>query len=198
MNPLAQHVGELRVFHMFELSLQLHDQILYAIRIWDVVKNELFLLGSCLHLDVAIIEESRNYAVDVSGDILDLFHAQLTSFSGKKAFLLDVDDALVSHDPDVEIVIDPNDEKSDPNEHEEQVADEGEECPIHLVVRVGKDESRQTIGSEKKGEHDEDDEELAQDVEPMAVQDQKDLFIFPLTVEMIAGKIMHKKLSIQN
>lgn len=136
MDLVVEHRREFHIFLMFEFFLQFHNQILNTIRIWHILKKKFFRFSGRLNFDVAIIEESRNDSFDIRGDILDLFQAEFAGLSGEKAFLFDIDDALIGHDPDIEIIIDPYDEKSDPDEDEKQIAHKSEKQLERFVIEA--------------------------------------------------------------
>jgi len=185
MNFFAEHFCKFYIFRVFEFLLQLHDQIFDGIGVGDILEEKFFCLSGSLHLDVAIIEKGRNDTFDIGGNILDLFQAQLAGLPSEQPLLFNIDDALAGNDPDIEIVVNPNYEKGDPDEDEKKVAQKGEK---HLEGRVAKivvKNSGQSIGTEKQHEHDEDDEKLAQDIEPMTMQHEQNLFVRALSIKMI-------------
>ncbi len=118
----VEHLGELHVFLVLEFLLQFHNQIFDGVRVWDIFEKKFFLFGGRLDFQIAIIEKSGDDTFDVRGHVLDLFQAELAGSPGKEPILLNVHDALICHNPNVEIVIDPDDEKGDPGENEKQIA----------------------------------------------------------------------------
>lgn len=191
MDFFFQHLAEFILVFLLAAFVKIHNDVLHFIRIGNVVEDELFFFAGCLYLEIAEVEKGGNEAVDVGGDVLDLFQFQLAHFPGEKAFLLDVDDPLISNYPHVEIIIHPDQEKSDPDKHKEQIFQEEKEIGELPVRDVRENRRKNEKAADKHESHGEKDEKLADDIKPVAMKDQKHFFVRFLSSEMIFGKISH-------
>ena len=107
---------------------------------------------------------------------------------GEESLLLDIDDALIGDDPDIEIVIDPDKEGIDPHEQHERIEDEIEEARMHDGEEIGEDGWH----SDEAGQNNERGEDASsivhRYVEPVPMDDAEHLLVLVLALKMIAGK----------
>ena len=65
------------------------------------------------------------------------------------------------------------------------------------IAAIWIEEGGQAITAEEKKQHDEDDEKLGEDAEPVAMKNQEDVFVLILAVEMIFSEVMSHLLKIK-
>lgn len=101
--------------------LQIHNRILDGVRVGNLAENEALTFSGCLDENITIIEHGGNDAGDFCGDVLNAYQFQFADHPIKKAFLFDIHDSFIGNNPDVEIIIDPDEKKSYPDEHPENI-----------------------------------------------------------------------------
>lgn len=190
MDFFAEHFAKFVFFPGFKFLLQAHNQIFDAVRIGDVAKNKPFFFGGGLDEKIAVIEKSGDNAFHISGDVLDVFQFQFRNRSGEKSFLFNVHDAPVGDDPNIKIVINPNNKESNPSENEKKIARESYERIINWIGELSGKEKREKITAEKKKQHYKNNEKLAENIEPVAMKNRQDFFIRMLSVKMICCELI--------
>jgi hypothetical protein len=106
--------------------------------------------------------------------------------------LLNVDNPFVGDDPNVKIVIDPNDEKKQPDKDKKNIFHKEKEAWAEVAIGGINNLRSKKEATEKQKQHNKDNEKLTQYIKPMPVHDQKNFFTRFLTLEMILIKISHK------
>ncbi len=165
-----------------------HDPILDLERIAHLSKDEAFLLGRRLDVDVTKIEHGWDEAIDRGSDILDSGKAQFTDVPVEEALLLNVHDALVRDHPDIEVVIDPDEEAVEPEKDKERVLGEGEEREVGEGGGFGKDDWENRHATEEKQGEKKHRDQVDDDVEPVTMNHHENLFVLMLSLEMEATK----------
>lgn len=136
-----------------------HDGIFEVERVAYLAKDKALGFRRSLHIEIAEVEHSRDDAFDRASDVLDASEAEFAYVAYEETFLLDVHDALVGDDPDIEIVIDPDEETMEPEEEEKGVLKEKEEAIAFSANHVRKEgcekeeASHQADGQEGYEEH---------------------------------------------
>lgn len=97
----------------------------------------------------------------VSRDILDFFKFQFAYSSGKKPFLFNIYYAPISNNPDVEIIINPNQERNNPKQHEKCIFQKKKEFSSRFILEFRKKQRQPDKASDEDEEHHENDKELA-------------------------------------
>jgi hypothetical protein len=170
-----------------------HDDIFDMIRIGDLAEDKVVLFAGGLYAYVAEVEYRGNDAFDGYGDILDAGKVELTYFSDKQSFLLDVDDAVASDDPDIEIIIDPCEETEEPHKNEESVFNKDKEARTFRSHYFREKDGEKKRARDEKEREKEDDKEMSQDVEPVAMDDKENFFIVALSLEVtLIESVRHK------
>ncbi len=83
---------------------------------------------------MAVIEDGVNESVDLTCDILDVVEHELAHRASKESVLLNVDDAVVRHDPDIEIPVDEVLKEKEPRVQKEDACSEDEEGEVGAVA----------------------------------------------------------------
>lgn len=170
------------------LAGKAHHGIFDGERITDLTEGEALFFGSGLYVDIAEVEDGRDEAIDRSSDILDAREAELAYTAREEPLLFDVDDAFVRDNPDVEVVIDPNEEAIEPDEEENGVLDKKEEWPILFGQGFRKEYGQgHDAADQEKGEQ-EYHQEMDGDVEPVPMDDAKHQLVFVLSLKVVAAK----------
>ena len=102
--------------------LQIHQGVLDAIRVGDLAEDETLFFRGGLDEDIAIIQHRRNDAGNFGGNVLDARQFQFAHLAVEKPLLFDIDHALIGNNPDIEIIIDPDEKKSYPDEHAKKIS----------------------------------------------------------------------------
>lgn len=87
---------------------ELHHHILDRVGIGNLSEDEAFLFGRSLDIDITEIENSRYEPINDGSHVLDAGKPEFTDFPVEEAFLFDIDDAFIRDDPNVEVVIHPD------------------------------------------------------------------------------------------
>lgn len=146
-----------------------HDGILYSIRVGNGAEEKALLFAGALDMDIAVIEECLEEAMDLDGNILDTGEFQFAHFPREEPALFDIDDAIIGDDPDVEPDIDPDEEEIEPAEEKDGVLDEEEERAVFGGEEVGEDYGERDEREEERPQEENDGEEVCQDIEPVPV-----------------------------
>lgn len=170
---------------------EFHHHIFDGIGVRNLPESETLLLGSRLYIDIAEIEDGREEAVDDRRDILYAGEFELADLSREEPFLLDVDDALIGDDPDIEVVIDPDEERVDPHEQHECIEDEIEKARMHDGEEIGEDSRHGDEAGEDDDRNDDAGSVVHRYIEPMPMDDAEHLLVLVLALEMVAGKWRH-------
>lgn len=163
---------------------KLHDDVFDMIRVGDLAKDKAIFFTGGLHVHVTEIEYRWDNAFDGHGDILDAGKVELAYLPDEQSFLLDVDDAVIGDDPDIEVIVDPREEPEEPHENEERVFNEDKE-PRALGSHYfwEKDGKHEGACDEEEREK-KDDKKMGQDIEPVAMDDKEDFFVVTLPLKM--------------
>ena len=146
-----------------------HDGILYSIRIGNGAEEKVFLFAGALDMDIAVIEEGLEEPMDFHGNILDAGELELAHFPREEPALLDIDDAVIGDDPDVEPDIDPGEKRVEPGEEKDGVLDKEEKRAVFGGEEVGEEDGERDEGEEEHPHEEDDGEEVYQDIEPVPV-----------------------------
>ncbi len=104
--------------------LQIHNYVFDGIRVGNLAENKTLIFSGRLDENIAVIQHRRNDAGDFRGDILDADQFQFTDHPVEKPLLLDIHDSFVGNNPNIEIIIDPDEKKSYPDKHAEKIPQE--------------------------------------------------------------------------
>jgi len=121
MNFFADDGAEIVCFFFFITFLQIHHQVFNSVRVGNVLEDEALFFCGGLNIEIAIVEKSGDDTLDFDRDVLDIFQLQFADAAGEKTFLLDVDNPFIGDDPNVKIVVNPNDEKKQPNKNKKNI-----------------------------------------------------------------------------
>ena len=158
-----------------------------------MAERESVFFARSLHEDVSVVKYGREDSFDFGGDILDSGKIEFAHASDEKPFLFDVHDALIRDDPDIEIVVDPQEKAEEPNEDEECIFDEEKDLRIFGAEHFGEQERKDEKARDKQERKDKNDEEMGEYIEPVAVDDAQDLLVLVLASEMVtAGNVRHR------
>src|SRR5688572_23363969 len=107
----------------------------FADTIWvrDLFKNETCFFTGCLDFYVAKVKQGFCNAFDRACDVLHAVETELGNGTGKETGLLDVEDALVGNDPDIQIVVHEILEQEQPGKEEKRRAAENNEGHHHGI-----------------------------------------------------------------
>lgn len=167
-----------------------HDHILHVVWVGDTAEEEVILFRGGLNLHIAEVENGRDHPTYFRGYILDAREFQLAHGSDEKALLLDVDDALIGDDPNIEKVVDPDEKSVEPDEEDERVLDE-EYKSEHLGTQSLRiEEGNEGQRAEEHRDKEYDHEEMRRDIEPVPMNNTEHRFALALTLEMIAAKVV--------
>lgn len=123
--------------------------------------------------------------MDDAGNVLDPGKAHLARGSDKKTFLFDVDDALVGDDPDVEVVVDPDQKTEEPEKDEKSILDEKKKSEVARVLQLRKKVGQDHVASDKERRQDDDNQEMKKNIKPVPVDHVEDHFGGVLSGETI-------------
>lgn len=165
---------------------KLHNNIFDFVGIWDLAKNKALFFAGRLNAHVAEIENRRNNAFDGCGYILDARKIELAYLADEEAFLFNVDDTFVGDDPDVKIVVNPREKTEKPNEDEECVFSKGEEASILIADYLWEHGRQEKSARDEKERKKNDNDEMREDIEPVAMDDRENLLVFSLALKMKA------------
>lgn len=118
---------------------ELHHHVFDRVGIGNLSEDEASLFGRGLDIDIAEIENGRNEAVDDGSHVLDPGELKLADFTAEEALLLDIDDAFTGDNPDVEVVIYPDEERIEPEKEQESIEQKSQEDGRELIWRKGGD-----------------------------------------------------------
>lgn len=176
----------------------MHHHIFDRVGIGNLSEDEAFFFGCGLDVDIAKIENGWNEAVDDGSHVLNPGKLEFADFAIEKAFLLYVDDAFVGDDPDIKVVVYPDEEYIQPDEKEESIEKEEKE---KWRKRVSGDRR----GFRKDGEDDDkedrrasDADVLQDDIEPVTMDDTEYVLVFTLALKMVSGEGRYHKEAIKN
>lgn len=127
--------GAHRVRYLLQIVIEgalgkFHHGVFDEVGIRDLAENKMILFAGGLNGHVAKIKHGREDTFDGGGDVLDAGKIEFADVPYKQPFLFDVDDALIGDDPDIEVVIDPQEETENPDKDEEGVLNKEEEARI--------------------------------------------------------------------
>lgn len=119
---------------------------------------------------------------------MDTGKAKLADVPCEESSLLDIDDAFIGDNPNIEIVIDPGQESVDPHEEQNGALDKSKEWGI-LKSSSFREQKREKGNTAKKEERKKQAyAKLDSDIEPVTMDDLENLFILVLSLEVIAAK----------
>ena len=116
------------------------------VRVADGAHDEVAVVffGRGFNFDRAEVEKCRNEAVNVDGHILNFVKWQIGNFAVENLFLLDINDTLVRHIPNIQMKFGPLNEKRNP---EKKQPERIEKQKIRRSV-TGKRNERQNLRQE--------------------------------------------------
>ena len=170
-------------FFLVSVARHVHDGVFDAVRIGNFVKLEAFLFPGGLDEDVAVVEHGREEPFHFTCGVLNAEEVELAHGSDEKSFLFDVHDAFGGDNPDVEVVVDPDKKREEPEENEKHALDEGEESPVDGDKCIGINEGKEYKGTENDEKPDYKGNKLHEDVEPVTMNHVEDFFISILPLE---------------
>ncbi len=175
-------------FHEFDFFLvsvarHVHDSVFDAVGIGNFVKLEAFLLPGGLNEYVTVVEHGREEPFHFTCGILDAEEIEFTHGSDEESFLLDVYDAFGGDNPDVEVVVNPDKKREEPEKNEEHTFDESEESPVDSDKCIGIDKEKEDKDTENDEEPDYKGNKLYENIEPVTMNHVEDFFISILPFE---------------
>jgi len=99
--------------------------------------------------------------------------------------LLDVHDAFIRNDPDVEVIVDPDQEREEPKKDKEGVLDKVKECLVETPEGVGVEEGEKEEGAADGNDAEDERDELHENVEPVPMNDVKNFFVVVLPFKAV-------------
>lgn len=173
-------------FHFFAVGVvrHIHYGVFDAIGIGDLVKNEAFPFAGALHVDIAEIQDGWEKSLDLARRVLDTEEENFAHMADEETSLLDVDDALIGDDPDIEVIVDPSEETEEPEKDKERVFDEEKERPINATQKLRIEEPESDEGADDGDESQQKRDELHENIEPMPVNDEENFFVGVLPFEV--------------
>ena len=157
-----------------------HNSVLDFVRIWHHTKEKSLLFTGGLYEDVAEIKDSRNDALHGRGDVLDTGEVEFADMAIEESLLLDIHNALVGDDPDVEVVINPGEKTEKPYENEESIFHKDEEFLPTGTEYIRKKKEEYYEASDEKKRKKKNKKETRKDIEPVAMDDLDNLLTFTL------------------
>lgn len=112
---------------------------------------------------------------------MDAKEIELAHGSDEEPLLFDIDDSLIGDDPDIEVVVYPDEEGEDPEENEEHAFDKGEESSIESGECVRINEEKENEYRENGYETEYEGNKLHEYVEPVTVNHIENFFVTILT-----------------
>ncbi|MEN9405330.1 MAG: hypothetical protein RLY47_289 [Candidatus Parcubacteria bacterium] len=138
----------------------LQDDVLNIHWISSVSDDKVMTLAGGMDMNGAVFKERGHDAIDGDRDILELLDATCGDFAIKESFLIDIKDALVRYNPDVEIIVSPLIEKRHPDDDEPEREEESKhdctDVALSHFVDAQDDERRDEQWDEKERDQDED------------------------------------------
>jgi hypothetical protein len=175
----------------FIILFQAHDQILDIVGVGNFFEFEPLRFTGGLDIDIAVIEKSRDDAHDISRDILNLIQFQFAYFPGKKAVLLNVDDPFVGDDPDIKIIVDPNEGKKYQDKHGKGAFKQGKKSGIFRIFRDGEKERKKDMAAKQEDKHQKNQKKTGYDIEPMAMESGDGDLVFSIAGDVSGDESMH-------
>lgn len=166
---------------------QFHHDILDVIWIGYLAKGKAFFFAGGLYENISIVKYGRDESLNGRGDVLDARKVQFADVAHKEPFLLDVHDALVSDDPDIEIVVNPQQEAENPCKDKECVFDKKEEAGVLGAENFRKEKRKDNQATNQEKGKNKNEEKMNENAEPMPVDDVEHLFILVLAAEVITA-----------
>lgn len=157
-----------------------HNGVLDFVRIRHHTKEKSLLFTGSLHGDVAEIKDSRNDALHGRGNVLDTGEVEFADMAIEKPLLLDIHNALVGDNPDVEVVINPGEKTEKPYKNEESIFHKDEESLLAGTEYIRKKKEEYYKASDEKKRKKKNKKETRKDVEPVAMNDLDNLLAFTL------------------
>lgn len=172
--------------HFFAVSVagHIHDDIFDAVGIGNFVKQESFAFAGALHVDIAVIENGWEETFDFARGVLDAKEKDVAHVSNEKTALFDIDDAFIGDNPDVQIVVYPNQETEKPEENEEGVFDEEKKGAIDRAQEVGRENAEDDDGADDNNRSHHEGNKLYENIEPVTVNHEENFFIGILSFEV--------------
>lgn len=163
---------------------QAHYLAFQMVWIGHLAEKEPFFLGGGLDMQVAEIQDGRQKSPDVGRDVLQSGKVKFADLAVEKSLLLDIDDPFGRDDPDVVAVVDPNQEKIEPTDHQENVLDEKEEGAERFVGKDGKHHQGRNRSADQEDERQTQEQQLLENVEPVTVDDPDYFFLVVMGSEV--------------
>jgi len=148
----------------------IHDEVFYAIGIWDGAELKTLFLAGSLDVDIPIIEKSLEKPMHFDGNILHAGELELAHFAREESVLLDIDDAAARDDPGIEPDIDPDEKDIYPPKEEYGVFDEKKEPSVLRGEEIREEERKGDEREEERSYEGDNGEEMHKNIEPVAVR----------------------------
>lgn len=156
--------------------------------IWNHAKYKTLLLARSLHRDVSIVEDRGDDALDGRGDILDICKIEFAYMTIKEPLLFDIDDTFVGDNPDVEVIVDPDEKTKEPDKNKKRIFHKEDKVFDLGAQKRGKKEWKCYHASDDEKSEQNKEEKMSEDVEPVTMDHLMNFFVFPLASEMVAMK----------
>lgn len=169
------------------LARESHHPIFDREGIAYLAKDKTFFFGGRLDGDITKIEHSRNHAINSGSDILDARETEFANTSGKESFLFDIDDALVGNNPDIKVIINPNQKTKEPQEQEKGALHKSKKSST-VRPYLWKERGEYGNAPKKKQREQNDGTEVHQDIEPVAMNHHEYLLVLMLALKVEATK----------
>ncbi len=163
-----------------------HHHVFDDVGIGNLLKHKSFLLGSCLYVHIAKIEEGREEPFNRRGDVLNTGELELADLAIEEALLLDIDDTFARNDPDIEVVINPRQKSIYPEKQEKSTEGKGEEGGRQERHGVRKENWNGYKQSHIHDREQTDIEIVQSNIQPVAVNNAQHLLSLPLALKMVA------------
>ncbi len=172
--------------HFFAVGVagHIHDNVLDAVGVGHLVEEEAFTLPGALHVDVAVVQNGREESLHFARRVLDAEEENVAHMTDEETALFDIDDALIGNDPNVQVVVDPNEKSEEPEENEERALDKKEERAIDAAEHFGVEESERDENADNRHEPQDEGNKLHENIEPVSVDDEQNLFVGILSLEV--------------
>lgn len=141
---------------------------------------------SSLDVDVPEVEHGWDESVDRGCDVLDAGKSQFADMTVKETFLFNVDDAFIGNDPDIEIVVNPDEKSEEPQEQKECVLNKVKKWYCSRIDHIGEQERKRWEATENKKRTQDDKDELNNDIKPVTMNNAEHLFVLVLSLEVMA------------
>lgn len=168
-----------------------HDKAFKRVRVGNLAELEPFDFAGGLDVYIAVVENRRNESDHIGRHVLYFREFEIAGFAKEETSLFDVHDTLIRDNPDIHVVVDPDKEGIEPYEEQCGRFDERYGPGSEDSGELREEEYKSYPAAENRESAEKNDEELDEDIEPMAVSHLNDLFALVLFFESVSWMRVH-------